>query len=422
MSYCRFSSGNNSPAHAGIDRMKREAAQADAPGEARYAIGDKPRNPQVDTPEFKRWFGDWERDPENASKVVDENGEPLAVYHGTDENFDEFDPENPDIRYSIKKGNPQDEMRSPTGSRDFGQVSEEQARALGKAPAPIRLLRGNDRWGARHIEARHGREIRTDPRYRSVEKFVHHVVSAPDAIYEGNNERVILTRKEGIGRLSVLELRKEKGGYYSVVTAYHPNPRRFKNRKPLWSRTASRSADGTNPSVALSKAVTEDIGGSERLPASGPSGFPDSNIPPSGESGKRHVDEAVAAFRKGFPGAADIPIRVAATAADLPDNAPAEVEGAALGGEVWLVAENLPSRERAEEVLLHEIVGHIGLARMMGLEELRSDALSQNSDISFYFNLFPYFVCREHRGVKMHAQANTCAVPQRQAMAPCFFP
>jgi hypothetical protein len=32
---------------------------------------------------FKDWFGDWENDPKNASKVVDENGEPLVVYHGS---------------------------------------------------------------------------------------------------------------------------------------------------------------------------------------------------------------------------------------------------------------------------------------------------------------------------------------------------
>ena len=38
----------------------------------------------VRTEAFKNWFGDWEHDPENASKVVDENGEPLAVYHYTD--------------------------------------------------------------------------------------------------------------------------------------------------------------------------------------------------------------------------------------------------------------------------------------------------------------------------------------------------
>lgn len=38
---------------------------------------------QVRTPNFKRWFGDWEKHPENASKVVDRNGEPLIVYRGT---------------------------------------------------------------------------------------------------------------------------------------------------------------------------------------------------------------------------------------------------------------------------------------------------------------------------------------------------
>lgn len=37
----------------------------------------------VRTPAFKAWFGDWENDPKNASKVIDENGEPLVVYHGT---------------------------------------------------------------------------------------------------------------------------------------------------------------------------------------------------------------------------------------------------------------------------------------------------------------------------------------------------
>jgi hypothetical protein len=45
----------------------------------------------VRTPEFKAWFGDWENDPANASKVVDENGEPLPVYHGTNAEFNVFD-------------------------------------------------------------------------------------------------------------------------------------------------------------------------------------------------------------------------------------------------------------------------------------------------------------------------------------------
>lgn len=39
---------------------------------------------QVETPEFKRWFGD--------SKVVDAEGKPLQVYHGTSRALDRFDP------------------------------------------------------------------------------------------------------------------------------------------------------------------------------------------------------------------------------------------------------------------------------------------------------------------------------------------
>lgn len=38
---------------------------------------------QTETPEFKNWFGDWKKDPANASKVVDADGKPLVVYHGT---------------------------------------------------------------------------------------------------------------------------------------------------------------------------------------------------------------------------------------------------------------------------------------------------------------------------------------------------
>ena len=43
---------------------------------------------------FKNWFGD--------SKVVDENGQPLVVYHGTNIDFDEF--ENTNKRYKTKYG------------------------------------------------------------------------------------------------------------------------------------------------------------------------------------------------------------------------------------------------------------------------------------------------------------------------------
>jgi len=45
----------------------------------------------VRTEPFKNWFGDWENSPATASKVVDDNGEPLVVYHGTSAEFTTFD-------------------------------------------------------------------------------------------------------------------------------------------------------------------------------------------------------------------------------------------------------------------------------------------------------------------------------------------
>lgn len=46
---------------------------------------------QVRTSAFKNWFGDWENDPESASKVLDQNGEPMVVYHGSSQWFTLFE-------------------------------------------------------------------------------------------------------------------------------------------------------------------------------------------------------------------------------------------------------------------------------------------------------------------------------------------
>jgi hypothetical protein len=58
---------------------------------------------QVRTKAFKDWFGDWENNPKNASKVVDENGEPLVVYHGGS-NTKVFNTKGGQFGAGIKKG------------------------------------------------------------------------------------------------------------------------------------------------------------------------------------------------------------------------------------------------------------------------------------------------------------------------------
>ena len=97
----------------------------------------------VRTPEFKNWFGDWQTDPENASKVVDENGEPKVVYHGS-----------PAV--DIDVFNRSESKRNSSGLKEFGsyfssnkKLSELYAQANPKkeyevyVKGQIELLNGN---------------------------------------------------------------------------------------------------------------------------------------------------------------------------------------------------------------------------------------------------------------------------------------
>jgi predicted nucleotidyltransferase len=84
------------------DRIVREAKEN---GTYMKAPNGKPTNlnerqwAQVRTRAFKKWFGDWEKAAEespstaktNSSKIVDENGEPKVVYHGSPYRFFRFD-------------------------------------------------------------------------------------------------------------------------------------------------------------------------------------------------------------------------------------------------------------------------------------------------------------------------------------------
>ena len=84
-------SGNIKPEVLAEIQSEREAirAEAQANGTFMKAPNGNATNLNeaqwidVRTKRFKDWFGDWQNDPENSSKVVDENGEPMVVYHGT---------------------------------------------------------------------------------------------------------------------------------------------------------------------------------------------------------------------------------------------------------------------------------------------------------------------------------------------------
>ena len=83
--------------------------------------------------QFKRWFGDWQNHPDNASKVVNADGTPKIMYHGTSEqngNFTVFDESK-----AVKRGG--------LGFKALGKGNYFTATPL----------TGKERYGSRVIEA-----------------------------------------------------------------------------------------------------------------------------------------------------------------------------------------------------------------------------------------------------------------------------
>lgn len=85
--------------NATIKAALERAAASDFPGDANYAPDaayNQDGRLNTDSEAFKAWFGD--------SKVVDENGDPLVVYHGTPVDFEAFDQDRVGGRWDVSFG------------------------------------------------------------------------------------------------------------------------------------------------------------------------------------------------------------------------------------------------------------------------------------------------------------------------------
>lgn len=91
------SENNNNYNNPYTPEMQRIKTKAIANGTFMKAPNGNPTNLDerqwltVRTKNFINWFGDWINDKENASKVVDKNGEPMVVYHRSPNKFNIFD-------------------------------------------------------------------------------------------------------------------------------------------------------------------------------------------------------------------------------------------------------------------------------------------------------------------------------------------
>ncbi len=101
-------------ADSSVNVEREQAEKMDVSQEKLYQLPQEAYDAQgkadINTPEFKEWFGD--------SKVVDKNGRPLVVYHGTNAEFDIFSKE------KIKRGTGFWFSSNKETSKEYGDIKE----------------------------------------------------------------------------------------------------------------------------------------------------------------------------------------------------------------------------------------------------------------------------------------------------------
>ena len=144
---------------------------------------------------------------------------------------------------------------SSDGTTTFGEITED----TGLTVAPIKLSEGvadekGNGYGLRHIEARHGDQIRKAG-FSSVEEFIEQVAKNYDVIKEGSDRngnktyRLLLTDKHN--NTLMIELSKD-GSYWNVNTAGVFKKSYGKDKKEVYNRhtTVKQSAETVETSQA----------------------------------------------------------------------------------------------------------------------------------------------------------------------------
>jgi hypothetical protein len=341
---------------------------------------------QTETPAFRQWFGN--------SKVVDAEGKPLVVYHGTNASFDVFQPHSirPVHRLNgkeIKEANSWDMGDDRAGMPEgfhYGALSD--AATLGAAKAlkyrtaeaergghigkpdtdrtlrDLRRLQGGDlTWAAESRPSGKGSWFTPDMEYSFISR--RNTGSDPDAnimpVYLSIKNPIYLNASaiESAGFDFKVKEYKEQG-YDGAVFADDP-----KNwRKTGWSGATQivafdpeqiKSAignrgtfDPNSPNIVEQRTSFADVLENLR------------DVPPApGGMSRSAVREAIADLIKPVENLIDLEV------VQIPyHKAPNTLGLHWLGtNRVMLIADKIPDVERARETILHEVYGHLAIER-----------------------------------------------------------
>ena len=137
-------------------------------------------------------------------------------------------------------------VKNSKGDINLGYITKEQAKAMGKRPAPIRLSEGHAGMGSEHV-LKHLKEL--PQHYNSMPEFIEDVINSYDEIKTGGDRKrkrrdgseyyvpgFILFRKKDVGCVIVeLEYSKYGEDFYTVDTAgIFSHNKRLKNSQVIW--------------------------------------------------------------------------------------------------------------------------------------------------------------------------------------------
>lgn len=155
-------------------------------------------------------------------------------------------------------------VESPDGTVDFGEITPEIAKHIGREAAKIRIRAGNDAEGLQHIEDVHGKDIRALG-FADAKQFIHEITQHFTAIYPSdkkNSRGLVLV--ESRRKLKYANIQLEPVGDGSVYEIRNATPGRndqFKNKVPLWERAGpSASSSEKTPLIPGAKAVDGSMG------------------------------------------------------------------------------------------------------------------------------------------------------------------
>jgi N12 class adenine-specific DNA methylase len=298
-------------------------------GQAANQDGQSEQGEKItETPEFRAWFKD--------SKVVDEDGEPLVVYHGTVSDFSEFD-----------FGKLGEESGHPTSILGFFFTPD-----IGIANDVVTPELGGIRKNASIM-----------PVYLNIKNPYRITAEQFTRIYDKNEETWDANTSKAMINLRAVVERKGYDGIIVSKNLFRGMDELNADTYIAFSPTQIKSATGntgsfsaTNPDIRFSM---RDDGGVQGISA-------------------KRLRNFIADITKKWKNAPII--NVVQSVRDLPVNYKEIVEAQTGDIEaffdpatntVHFIADNLGSIDRVQRVLLHEVVGHHGLSAILAPSKLK---------------------------------------------------